>query len=120
MPTNPVSSLILRVDLGVAHLLNQLIVDGPVILLAEELRHDDHIIVLDLASKLRSIRSDHDSHFRSHKSALGVERLSVTAGTSLFLGFSLLLGVKQPRIIIDSRQVGIIELCPERLFGFHN
>ena len=86
-----------------AHLFNQLVVDGPVIFLAEKFRHNNHIIVLYLASKLWSIRSDYDSHFRSHESALWVEGLSVAAGTSLFLGFTFLLRVKQPWIIFDSR-----------------
>ena len=53
--------------LGLAHLVDQLVVEGPVVFFAEELGHDDYVVVLQGLVVFR-FRAGADAHAerRSH------------------------------------------------------
>ena len=59
--------------LNVTHLIYELIVQRPVVILAEELWYDDHIVMLDFAVEPRLVRPNHDPHAWSNQRALGIE-----------------------------------------------
>ena len=66
--------------LTLAHLVDQLVVEGPVVFFAEELGHDDYVVVLQ-GPVVPGLRAGADAHAErgSHQGRLGVEGLRVAA-----------------------------------------
>ena len=105
MPRDPLSLPPLTGLLNVTHLIYELVVYSPIVVLAEELWHDYYIIMLDFAVKSRLVRADHDPHAGSHQSALRVEGLCVPSRTTLLLGFTLFFRVfKHAWVVFDLRK----------------
>lgn len=103
VPTDPVGFRVLFLALDLAHLLNELVVEAPVIFLAEKFRHYHHVIVLDRFVELGSVRADDDSHLWAHERALRVEGFGVAASASVFLGFALVACLLfESRVVSDA------------------
>ena len=71
MPRDPLVPLIALV-LQTSHLFNQLIVSTHVVPSASEVRHHDHIIMLQWTRIVTSIWSHDDSHARATQSGLRI------------------------------------------------
>mmetsp|Transcript_54534 Transcript_54534/g.158424 ORF Transcript_54534/g.158424 Transcript_54534/m.158424 type:complete len:254 (+) Transcript_54534:2457-3218(+) len=64
-------------SIQVVYLANQRMIHRPIVLLAEELRNHDDVIVLQRALIALTLRSHHDAHRWPHKRRRGVEGLGV-------------------------------------------
>ena len=105
MPRDPLGLPSLTGLLNVSHLIYELIVYCPVVILAEELWHDYDIIMLDFAVDPRLVRPDHDPHAGPHQCALRIKGLCVPPRTPLLLGFPLIFRVfKNSGVVFDLRE----------------
>ena len=109
MPADPVGFGIFFLTLYLAHLFNGLVLEAPVVLLAENFRHNHHIIVLYRFVEYGSVGPNDDSHIWADKCALRVEGFRVTARSSVFLSLSLLSWILfESRVVPDIfGQVGV-------------
>eukprot|EP00968_Pinguiococcus_pyrenoidosus_P005012 scaffold325_cov230-Pinguiococcus_pyrenoidosus.AAC.4 len=76
VPWNPLR-LGFVVRLEIADLLHQLVVHVPVVLRAEEVGHDDHVVVLQLLAIARPLLGHQHAQIRPHERARRVEALGV-------------------------------------------
>jgi hypothetical protein len=105
MPRDPLSFPPLTSLLDVTHLIYELVVYSPIVILTEELWYDYHIIMLDFAVNPWLVRTDHDPHAGSHQRALRIEGLCVPSRTTLLLGFPLIFRVfKHTGVVFDLRK----------------
>ena len=103
VPRDPLRISVFGFLLRCAHFLNKLVVNAPVVLLTEEIRDYDYIVVLYLLVKYWSIWSNYDTHFRSHKGWRWIEGFSVATSACVFLCFPLFLRVQFSRVIFNLR-----------------
>ena len=109
MPADPVGFGVFFLTLDFAHLFNQLVVEAPVVLLAEKFRHNHHIIVLYGFVEYGSVGPNDDSHLWADECAPWVEGFRITARSSVLLSLSLLSWILfESRVVPDIfGQVGV-------------
>lgn len=84
VPRDPLGSLGLALGLDLAHLLDELVVQGPVLLFAEELRDDDDVVVLKGAVEdLGPAAADVNAQIGTDEGRRRIERLGIAAVASM-------------------------------------
>lgn len=107
MPADPFDAAQFRLGLTLAHLLDQLVVERPVVLLAEELGNDNDIVVRLRTPVTGTIGPNDQSHVGTHKCGSRVKALCVST-TPALLGGLLTAAVRiHARIVIQRPQVRI-------------
>ncbi len=107
VPADPFDAAQFRLGLTLAHLLNQLVVQRPVVLLAEELGYDNDIVVRVRAPVTGAIGPDYEAHVRAHKCGCRVKALRVSTAPALLGGLLTAAPRADARIVIQRPQVWI-------------
>ena len=109
VPRDPLRTLGLALGLDLAHLLDELVVQAPVVLLAEQLGNNDDVVVLQGTVKdLAAVAADVNAQVGTDESRGRVERLGVAAVATMRCLLGDALGwVRSTGVVLKIAELGV-------------
>ena len=119
VPRDPLGPLALALGLDLAHLLDELVVQSPVLLFAEELGDDDDVVVLEGAAEdLGAAAADVDAQIGTDEGGGGVERLGIATVAAMRRLLGNALGrVGAAGIVLQIAELGVGLLVGNVIIG---
>ena len=107
VPADPFDAAQLGLGLTRAHLFDKLVVQRPVVLLAEKLGNDNDIVVRVRAPVTGAIGPNYETHVGAHKCGCRVKALRVSTAPALLGGLLTAAARADARIVVQRPQIRI-------------